>query len=48
LTALFEESRTQAKIRANFAERLREQFAGPLKPYITEKMRLFTRVRWWT
>ena len=41
--SLLEETRNQAKIRATFADKLRDQFTTPLKPYIAEKTRLFTK-----
>ena len=42
---MLEETRTQAKIRATFADKLRDQLTTPMKPYIGEKSRLFAKVR---
>jgi (p)ppGpp synthase/HD superfamily hydrolase len=41
---LLEQTRNQAKIRATFADKLRDQLTTPMKPYIADKGRLFAKV----
>jgi len=43
--SFLDEAKTCAKVRGSFAEKLRENFSTPMKPFTEDKKRLFAKVR---